>query len=199
MGQTILGFGLLFLGMITMSEAVYPLRESIFFLNMLANAGKHPLLGVLVATLFTAVIQSSSATTGIIIALALQDLLTLESAVPLILGSNIGTCITALLAAIGASLPARKAAFAHIIFNIFGVLLALIFLKPFTGLILETSPTVARQVANAHTLLMFLIRLFCFLFKYFIRFVNWAVPGEETVLEMGPSISIKDIENPRWP
>lgn len=194
MGQTILGFGLLFLGMITMSEAVSPLRESAFFLNLLVNAGKHPLLGVLVSALFTAVIQSSSATTGIIIALALQDLLDLKSAVPLILGTNIGTCITALLASMGASLSARKAAFSHIFFNIFGVLLALLFLKPFTGFILETSHTVARQVANAHTLFNVFNTIILFpFFKYFIRFVNWAVPGEETVLEMGPKYLDKRI------
>jgi phosphate:Na+ symporter len=187
MGQTILGFGLLFLGMITMSQAMHPLRENAMFLNQLVRFGKQPLLGILFAALFTALIQSSSAATGIIIALTLQELLSLQSAIPLILGTNIGTCITALLASMGASLSARKAAFSHIFFNIFGVLLAMIFLKPFTLLILESAHTVARQTANAHTLFNVLNTIVVFpFFKYFIRFINWVVPGEDVVLDMGP-------------
>jgi len=187
LGQTILGFGLLFLGMLTMSKAVYPLRENTYFLNLLVSAGKHPLIGVLISAVFTALIQSSSAATGIIIALALQNLLTIQAAIPLILGTNVGTCITALLASMGASLSARKAAFSHILFNLFGVLLALIFLKPFTELIAESAHTIARQTANAHTLFNVLntIVLFPF-FKYFIRFINWIVPGEDKSLEIGP-------------
>ena len=187
MGQTILGFGLLFLGMITMSGAVLPLRDSVVFLDLLIKAGQKPLLGVLFSALFTAIIQSSSATTGIIIALALQDLIGIESAIPLILGTNIGTCITALLACLGTSLSARKAAFSHVIFNVSGVLLALIFLKPFTFLVLGSAHNIARQAANAHTLFNVLNTIVVFpFFKYFIRFVHKIVPGEEKVLEVGP-------------
>ncbi|RJX29281.1 MAG: Na/Pi cotransporter family protein [Dethiobacter sp.] len=187
MGQTILGFGLLFLGMITMSQAMHPLRENAVFLNQLVRFGKQPLLGILFAAFFTALIQSSSAATGIIIALTLQNLVTLEAAIPLILGTNIGTCITALLASMGASLSARKAAISHVLFNVFGVLLAMIFLKPFTLLILESAPTVARQTANAHTLFNVLNAIVVFpFFKYFIRFINWIVPGEDVTMDMGP-------------
>ncbi len=186
LGQTILGFGLLFMGMETMSNAMYPLRENAFFLSYLVRFGEQPLLGVLAAALFTAAIQSSSAATGIIIALSLQELLTLQSAIPLILGTNIGTCITALLASIGASLPARKTAYAHVLFNTIGVILMLILLKPFTFLVLESANTVARQVANAHTFFNVLntIVLFPF-FKYFIRLVNIIVPGEDIAVDAG--------------
>ncbi|NLL21505.1 MAG: Na/Pi cotransporter family protein [Firmicutes bacterium] len=186
LGQTILGFGLLFLGMVTMSEAMHPLRENPFFIDLLLRFGERPLLGILISALFTAVIQSSSAVTGIIIALSLQGLISLQSAIPLILGSNIGTCITAVLASIGASLPARKTAYAHVLFNTIGVILMLIFLKPFTFLVLESADTVARQAANAHTLFNVLntIVLFPF-FKYFIRLVNIVVPGEESAVNLG--------------
>ncbi len=194
MGQTILGFGLLFLGMITMSEAVLPLKESEFFLSMLVKAGHRPLLGVLFSALFTAVIQSSSAATGIIIALALQNLIGIESAIPLILGTNVGTCITVLIASVGASLSAKRAAFSHIIFNVFGVLLALVFLKPFTFLVLQSAHIVARQVANAHTLFNVLNTIIVFpFFKYFVTFINQIAPGEEKIVEMGPKYLDKRI------
>lgn len=187
LGQTMLGFGLLFMGMVTMSEAVYPLRENAVFLNLLVIFGKQPLLGILISALFTAVIQSSSAATGIIIALSLQGLISVESAIPMILGTNIGTCITAIIASIGASLPARKAAVSHVLFNVIGVLLALIFLKPFTAIILDTGTSVARQAANAHTIFNVLNTIIFFpFFKYFIRLVNYIVPGEDASVDIGP-------------
>jgi phosphate:Na+ symporter len=187
LGQTILGLGLLFLGMQIMSEAMFPLRDNAVFLNMLVKFGKKPLLGILFAALFTALIQSSSAMTGIVVALTLQNLLTLESALPLILGTNVGTCITAVLACLGTSLSARRAVFSHVIFNILGVVLASVFIKPFTALVLLTSSSVVRQVANAHTLFNVLNTVIMFpFFKYFVSFVQWAVPGEEPAIDLGP-------------
>ncbi|MEW5920150.1 MAG: Na/Pi cotransporter family protein [Bacillota bacterium] len=186
LGQTMLGFGLLFLGMITMSGAMYPLRESPYFINMLVRFGEQPLLGVLFATLFTALIQSSSGATGIIIALTLQDLLTIQAAIPLILGTNIGTCITALLASMGTSLPARKAALAHVLFNVLGVVVALAFMNIFTELVVDLGGNVARQTANAHTAFNVLNTILVFpFFKYFIKLLNYIVPGEEISIEMG--------------
>jgi phosphate:Na+ symporter len=187
LGQTMLGFGLLFMGMVTMSEAMYPLRENAGFLNLLVMFGQRPLLGILISALFTAAIQSSSGATGIIIALSLQGLVSVESAIPLILGTNIGTCITAMLAGIGASISARKAAVSHVLFNVIGVVIVLIFLKPFTAIILDTATTVARQTANAHTIFNILNTVVVFpFFKYFIRFVNYIVPGEDESVDIGP-------------
>jgi phosphate:Na+ symporter len=174
------------MGMMTMSEAMLPLRENLFFIDLLVRFGERPLLGVLISALFTAVIQSSSAATGIIIALSLQGLISLESAIPLILGSNIGTCITVVLASIGASLPARKTAYAHVLFNVIGVILMLIFLKPFTFLALGSADTVARQTANAHTLFNIFTTIVLFPFyKYFIRLVNMIAPGEDSAVKLG--------------
>ncbi len=187
MGQIILGFGLLFLGMVTMSEAMYPLRESPFFLDLLVRFGEQPALGILASALFTAAIQSSSGATGVIIALTLQELMTIEAAIPLILGTNVGTCITVVLAGLGTSLSARKAAFAHIIFNLLGVGIVLIVLGPFTELILNSGDTVARQTANAHTVFNVLNAAVIFpFFNQFIRLVNYIVPGEESQVELGP-------------
>lgn len=186
-GQAILGFGLLFLGMTTMSTALSPLRESPYFLNMLASFSHNPLLGLLVGALFTAVIQSSSAATGVIIALSLQDLLTFPSAMSLILGTNIGTCITALLASMGTSLSARRAALAHITFNLMGSTLFLILLRPFSELMIQTASTVPRQIANAHT--MFNIANTAIMipfFKPFVKLITLILPGEESVVGLGP-------------
>jgi phosphate:Na+ symporter len=186
-GQVVLGFGLLFLGMTTMSEAMNPLKESPLFLGLLVRFADQPFLAILVSALFTAVIQSSSAATGIIIALAMQNVLTIEAVVPLILGTNIGTCITALLASIGASLSARKAAIAHVLFNFVGVVVFFILLGPFTKLTIYSADTVWRQAANAHTFFNVLNTILVFpFFNYFIKFINLIAPGEDVSMDLGP-------------
>ena len=193
-GQAILGFGLLFLGMTTMSDGMKPLRELPYFIDVMKSFGETPLLGVLIGTLFTAAIQSSSAASGVIVALTLQNLITLPAAVALILGSNIGTCITALLASIGASLSARRAAIAHLVFNVFGVFIAMILFRPFTEVVMETATNVTRQTANAH--IMFNVGntlLVLPFFKYFVSLITTLVPGEETVIDMGPKYLDKRI------
>lgn len=186
-GQAILGFGLLFLGMTTMSSAMSPLRDAPVFVDMLAYFGKNPLLGMLAGALFTAILQSSSGATGVIIALSIQDLITFPSALALILGTNIGTCITALLASLGTSLAAKRAALAHILFNVAGVLLFLLFINPFSELMMGTAQTIPRQVANAHTVFnvgsTLLILPF---FKPFLKVIDKILPGEEGVVDLGP-------------
>lgn len=187
LGQTLLGFGLLFLGMTTMSSGMSPLREYEAFHSLLLQFASYPILGILCGAAFTAVVQSSSAATGVIIALTLQDLIPFNAAIPLVLGTNIGTCVTAILASIGANVAARRAAVAHVLFNLIGVILALVFLKPFTALILETASTVPRQVANTHTIFNTLNTLVFLVFiKYFSRLVCWIVPGEDKKIEFGP-------------
>jgi phosphate:Na+ symporter len=121
-GTMILGFGLLFFGMNIMSDATQPLREFPPFIEA-AQKLDSPLLGILLAAAFTAVIQSSSATTVLVIILAGQELITLQQAIPLIFGANIGTCVTALLASIGKPREAVRAAFVHVTFNVLGVLI----------------------------------------------------------------------------
>ena len=105
----------------------------------------------------------------------------------IILGSNIGTCITAMLASIGTSLSARRAAVAHLLFNVTGVILALIFFKPFVAFVLMTGDTVVRQAANAHTVFNVMNTIIFFPFiNIFVRAITRLVPGEDVVIEMGP-------------
>jgi len=164
-GEVVLGFGLLFYGMHVMSKAMYPLRSYTPFLNMLTEL-ENPFLGILVGTAFTAMIQSSSAFTGIIIVLAQQGFLTLEAGIPLIFGANIGTCITAALASINAGRDAKRVALAHTMFKIIGVAVAIAFIPLLAKLVQGISPGgiidtsdqtalarfIPRQIANAHTI-----------------------------------------------
>ncbi len=186
-GQAVIGFGLLFLGLSTMSGGLSPLRELAAFHNLLVKFSIYPVLGVLFGAIFTALIQSSSAATGVIIALTIQNLIPLEAAVPLVLGTNLGTSITAVLAALGANLSARRTALAHVLFNLTGVVIVLLFLGPFTDLIAQTATQVPRQVANVHTAFnLFGTLIFLLFIKQFSQLVCRLIPGEDHKVEYGP-------------
>ncbi|MFB5066044.1 MAG: Na/Pi cotransporter family protein [Candidatus Wallacebacter cryptica] len=179
-GLGILGFGMLFYGMEIMSGSIAPLREYEPFINMLVRFGQNPLLGVLAGALFTLIIQSSSATTGVAIALSLQGLIDLPSGIALTLGANIGTCITALLASIGTSVTAKRAAVAHVMFNFFGAVLFLVLIKPFASIVAHTGSTVARQLANAHTIFNITNTVLLFPFiNQFVALIERIIPGED--------------------
>jgi len=154
-GEIILGFGILFYGMKLMSDSMKPLRSHDGFLNLMEGL-ENPLSGILIGAVFTALIQSSSAFTGILIVLAQQDLITLEAGIPLILGANIGTCITAVLASIGTTRDAKRVALAHVIFKVAGVLLFIFWTEAFAEMIRALADIfgsgTARQIANAHTI-----------------------------------------------
>lgn len=136
-GQVLFGFGLLLYGMQTMGAGLKPLRNMPFFINAMSNIESHAWMGVLVGTVFTGIVQSSSATIGILQELAYQGAVTYKQAVPILFGDNIGTTVTALLAAIGASVAARRAALAHCLFNLIGTLifLPLFMLGAFTEIV----------------------------------------------------------------
>ncbi|MCT4607359.1 MAG: Na/Pi cotransporter family protein [Marinisporobacter sp.] len=156
--EIFIGFGILFIGMDFMKDAVKPLREYEGFREMLISFGKptftDSLMAICTGFFITAAVQSSSATTGILIALASEGLLPIEASLPIIFGTNIGTCVTAMLSSIGANRTAKRAAFIHFIFNVVGTLLFLICFKDFTiKIVKHFSPdSAARQLANAHTL-----------------------------------------------
>ncbi len=151
-GQAILGFGFIFLAMKVMSDAMVPLHDSSIVKTLLVSLGEQPLLGIIVASIFSALVHSSAATIGLAITLSLQDLLPLDAAIPVIFGANIGTCATALASSIGTKAEAKRVAMAHIFFKVAGVLLFLPFITPFAQLVRLTADDVSRQVANAHTL-----------------------------------------------
>lgn len=162
-GTMVMGLGMIFFGMGVMSEAMKPLRTYAPFLDLMTHM-ESPLLGITVAALFTALVQSSAATTGITIAMASQGLITLPAGIALVFGANIGTCATALLAGIGKPREAVRASLVHVLFNILGVALWVGFIDQLAQLVAWFSPVypelsgasrlaaeMPRQIANAHT------------------------------------------------
>ncbi|MBN2261256.1 MAG: Na/Pi cotransporter family protein [Clostridiales bacterium] len=155
--EILLGFGILFLGMDLMKEAVKPLREIQAFKDLLLSFGSgsamDTFLGILTGFGITAIVQSSSATTGILIALASTGLLPITSAFPILLGTNMGTTVTAILSSLSANKTAKRAAIIHFLFNLIGTIIFGVFLSKLTiNYVLSMSDDPARQLANAHTM-----------------------------------------------
>lgn len=188
-GEVLLGFGLLFAGIDTMKNAIKPFADQEYFVNLMTSFASHPTIGVLMGAVVTAIIQSSSATTAILLAIASQGLITLEGAIPVVLGCNIGTTVTALLASIGTNVAARRTAVMHSLIKILGTMIFLIILAPFTRFVLLLSPAndVARQVANAHTIFNILNTVIWLPFiGILVSISTHLVKGEDHVLERGP-------------
>ena len=190
-GQVLFGFAGLFIGLELMSAGMKPLREWEPFLEMTVNMSDTPILGVIVGTIFTLIVQSSSATIGILQGLYAEGLIPLEGALPVLFGDNIGTTITAILAALGASIAARRAAATHVLFNVVGSIVFLIFLTPFINYMVWITGALGleekMQIAFAHgtfnvinTLLQLpLIGVWAWL-------VTRLIPGEDTAIEYKP-------------
>lgn len=173
--EILIGFGILFTGMDFMKNAVEPLAEYKGFTDLLVGFGDHPLLGLLLGFGITAIVQSSSASMGMLIALASQGLIPLNAALPILYGQNIGTCVTSLISSVGASRNAKRAAVMHLIFNVLGTAVFLIVLnKPVVSFVTNMNPgDVARQIANTHTLFNILSVIILLPFTKFI--INLAI------------------------
>ena len=194
-GQTIFAFGLLFLGIETMGDVMKPLASSPIFTDLIAKVSNMPVLGVAVGTLMTLVVQSSSATIAVLQNFAAQagpdgvtSILGLTGAIPILLGDNIGTTITALLASIGQNKDAKRTAVAHCIFNISGCLLFIWFIKPFAALIQYISPkgpeieVISRQIANSHTVFNITMTLiWVCLINVMVKIVMTLIPDGKAV------------------
>lgn len=188
-GQVLFGFGILMLGMEMMGDSVAPLKDYQGFVDFIMTFSHRPLLGVLVGVLMTVIIQSSSATIGVLMAMASQGLIPLEGAIPVLFGDNIGTCITAVLASIGTNITARRTAFAHVMFNVVGSIVFLLFMNYFIDFVLYMSPPgdIARQIANAHTAFNVLNTLIFIPFAgIFVNGICLIMPGKEDIISQKP-------------
>ncbi|MGN0143398.1 MAG: Na/Pi cotransporter family protein, partial [Clostridium sp.] len=175
----ILGFGILFTGMGVMSSSMKPIAQTPLFTKILMAVGDNWFIGILVGLALTAVLQSSSATTGILIALATTGEITISLAIPILFGCNIGTCITALLASIGTNKTAHKASLLHLTFNVLGTIIFIPFLRPLGELVTKTSPDISRQIANAHTIFNITNTIILLPFsKYILMFTNRIIPDD---------------------
>ena len=183
----LLGFGILFTGMEFMKDAVKPLAEYEGFRRALIYFGEHQFLGIIAGFAITGIIQSSSASMGMLIALASQGLIPLSSALPILYGDNIGTCVTSLLSSIGASRNAKRAATMHLTFNVIGTLIFVLILNyPISALVKWLDPTdAARQIANAHTIFNVVNVLILLPFaKYIVKIVLKIMPITEEESEV---------------
>lgn len=153
LGKVIFSFGLIFFGLFTMEEAVEPLKNSEYFVNWLRTL-ENPVKGTLTGALVTVVIQSSSATVGMVIGLASKGLITITAGIAVMLGAELGTCADTLIASVGRSKAAIKTGLFHLSFNIASIILALVLLHPFSALVLRISQNASAQqtIANAHML-----------------------------------------------
>ena len=197
-GEVFIGFGLLFTGMESMKVAVNPLAEYKGFTDLLATFGRYPILGLLLGFGITAIIQSSSAAMGMLVVLASQGLVPLASALPILYGQNIGTCVTSLISSIGANKNAKRAAMIHLIFNILGTIIFLVFLNRFVvDIVVKMDPNnVARQIANVHTIFNIvstLLLLPCN--KLIVKLAMKIVPDKNDETEEDESRVIKYIDD----
>lgn len=190
-GEVVFGFGGLFLGLELMSEGMKPLRSLSAFADFTVSMADHPILGVVAGTVFTLIVQSSSATVGILQGLYAENLVSLQAALPILFGDNIGTTITAVLAAIGASVAARRAAAAHVLFNVVGTIVFTILLYPFTLYVEWISDVLAleskMQIAFAHGTFNVLNTVIQFpLIGAWALLVTKIIPGKDVTIEYKP-------------
>lgn len=195
--EILIGFGLLFTGMEFMKEAVEPLSELASFRNALLFLSKNPLLGILAGFAITGIVQSSSASMGMLIALASQGLVPITAALPILYGDNIGTCVTSLISSLGASRNAKRAAVMHLSFNVIGTLLFMLILnKPIVAVVQYLDPAnTARQIANAHTLFNLINVIILLPFsKYIVKLAERLVPVKEEEIELATANTTKYID-----
>lgn len=151
-GEVAMGFGVLFLGMNLMTDGLEIVTTFPTVQNLLAAMGQNVFAGLVAGTVLTAIVQSSSAVTGLTVAMGISQAISLEAAIAILLGANIGTCATGFIASARLSRAARQASLAQIIINVVGVVLFLPFFNPFVKLVSLTSANLPRQIANAHTI-----------------------------------------------
>jgi len=186
-GQGVLGFGFVFLSLKIMIEAMLPLQGNELFRSVFIALTGTPFIGILLSAAVTALIHSSAATMGIALALATSGLIPLQSALYIILGANIGTCATALIASLRSPAEARRVAWAHVLFKVFGVLLFLPLLPWYQGMVEQTAPDVMRQIANANTLFNVIMAVvFLPFLGLFAKLLVMLVPEKAEEKKFGP-------------
>ncbi|MCQ2380759.1 MAG: Na/Pi cotransporter family protein [Acidaminococcaceae bacterium] len=189
LGMVVLGFGILMAGMEFMGMAMRPLAEETWFTALVMGMGSHPIYGLLFGLILTVLMQSSSASTGILIALALNGLIGLETAIPIMLGANIGSATPAVLASLSGTRTAQRLALANVLFKVIGVAIAMCLLPYFAQFIQWISPdgNIAREIANGHTIFNILnVWLFMPLTGPFLQLVEKILPEQGDIVPMKP-------------
>lgn len=184
LGKALTGLGFMFIGLNILNSGVPYIKDNKFVYNAFLNYGNNPFAGLLLGTVTTMLVHSSSATVGLTIVLFNAGLISFEASAGLILGDNIGTCITAQVASIGKCLAARRTAWAHTLYNIIGVVLVLVLFKPFINIIKSITSILGQNkshlIANAHTVFNVLSAVvFLPVNKYYIKLVKFIIPDNK--------------------
>ena len=180
----VVGLGLLFTGMKTIEGTTHIIAQ---YKDVLLMLGQNPITGVIAGMILTILIQSSAATIGLTMALASQGLITLDAAIPIILGDNLGTTLTAVVVSFNATRPAKQAAMAHVLFNLIGSVIFLLAVPIYKQIIIWSSPDIARQIANAHTIFNVLNTVI------FFPFVNLLAKLISTIIPLRPEDKPEDV------
>lgn len=185
-GQVILSLGLLYLGMSLMSGSIKPLQAEPSLKNFLFDLGQFPIYGLLAGAAITALFNSSTATMGLVLSLGINNMITLDAAIAIIFGANIGSCITGAMATVGSSISAKRLSIAQIIINILGALLFFPFITNYAGLIAMTSTELPRQIANAHSIFNITVSVIMLpLVGVLAALVTRIYPGEDIRIKRG--------------
>ena len=179
-GKIIFGFGLLFMGLSAMKDAMSPIAQTTFFQDLILALEGNMFLGILVGAAMTAVVQSSSASTAILLSLAATGAISLQVAIPILFGNNIGTCVTALLSSLNANKVAKKAAFIHLSFNLIGTLIFLPLINILSQVVIYIGGDIDKQIANAHTIFNVVNAIILLPFAgVFVKLANLALKDKE--------------------
>ncbi|MBP7654038.1 Na/Pi cotransporter family protein [Candidatus Dependentiae bacterium] len=186
LGKLFIGFGILFLGIEVMKEAVAPFKKSEYFLNMFkttdASTVSGMILGITVSTVFTGIMQSSGAMIGILFALSSSGVINdFKFVFPLILGAHIGTCVVTVIGAIGTNIEAKRASWSHVLFNVIGAVIAAL-MYPFYNYIIPliSQNNITREIANAHTIIQTVNSvIFLIFYNSFIKFINFIIKSKD--------------------
>ncbi len=181
LAEILIGFGILFLGINYLKDSLSPLKDSPAFASLILNYGDNPFIGVLIGILMTLILQSSSATIGVLIALASQGILPFSTALYIIFGDNIGTCTTAVLSSLGTSNRGKQVALIHVTIKVIGTVYFMLFLQGIlTDVVQQIDPdNIPRQIANAHTIFNVLNVIVLYPFaNYIVKFAEWVLPDD---------------------
>jgi phosphate:Na+ symporter len=185
-GEALLYFGIIFYGLSLITDATAPLKESPFFLHFFRET-RNPFLGFLIGLVFAALVHASAIPIGILVVLGQHGLITIDNALPILLGANVGTTATALLGSLVGSINGKRSALAHLIFKSCGALVCLLFLPFFINLLKGLSASIAQQVAFGHFISnLLIVILFIFILKPVSHLLKKMIPGEEETLALWP-------------
>ena len=185
-GEGLIYFGLIFFGLSLTGDATAPLKESKAFIDFFHQA-RDPFMGLGIGIIFTAIVHASAIPVSILIIMGQQGLITIDNAIPIVLGANIGTTVTALMGSIAGGIEGKKSAFSHLIFKCVGVIICLLFLPVFIFLLRRLSADIAQEIALGHFIFNLVVAfVFIFLLRPFAKFVERIIPGKGETLPLWP-------------